>query len=154
MIGKKQTNIPNQKIIPPMPKPKTYKKEVKKINMLFSRSDFKFNENEVIMAGAINNNAEVLQDILKDIEELKEAIKIKSVTVNGVIETKGAAVQEEIKNDIDPDIKKLFDALKEIKNICEGQKRCDNCIFYNKFIDCCLFEEDGCLFKTPERWNI
>lgn len=73
---------------------------------------------------------------------------------NGVIETTGAAVQEEIKNDIDPDIKNLFDALNKIKNICKGQKSCDNCIFYKKSIDCCLFEEGGCLFKTPERWEI
>lgn len=71
-----------------------------------------------------------------------------------IIETTGAAVQEEIKNDIDPDIKNLFDALNKIKNICESQKRCDNCIFYKKSIDCCLFEEGGCLFKTPERWEI
>ena len=107
-----------------------------------------YNKNDIDnIIRVLNHNTNILNQYAKDIEELKEAIKIKSVAVHGVIETTGAAVQEEIKNDIDPDIKNLFDALKEIKKICSVHRTCTKCIFYNN--NYCMLDE-----SVPENWEI
>ena len=153
----KTPDMPNQKIIKKALKiysKKYNKKEIEELADVVNKNAdilifiYKLIEKEKEI---LNINADILENLKKDIKELKEAAKPKNFEVE---ENTGAAVQEEIKKDIDPDIKNLFDALNKIKNICKGQERCDNCIFYKKSIDCCLFEEDGCLFKTPERWEI